>query len=86
MLPIAEDCVANEEPFRRQQGYRSNRILAEIVGWVEAHSADTHRRTMGTAESILSLAEGLNPSYAESRRSALHKWHLLSLMKSLGIE
>jgi len=32
---------------------------------VEAQSADTHRGgTMGIAESILSQAEGLNPSYA----------------------
>jgi len=37
----------------------------EIVGWVEVQSADTHRGgTMGIAESILSQAEGLNPSYA----------------------
>jgi len=35
-----------------------------IVGWVEARSADTHRSgMMGIAESILSEAEGLNPSY-----------------------
>jgi hypothetical protein len=26
-----------------KSGYRSKRILNEIVGWVETHSADTHR-------------------------------------------
>jgi hypothetical protein len=46
-------------------GVSKHSRLEPIVGWVEAQSADTHRReTMGIAEFILSFAEGLHPSYA----------------------
>jgi hypothetical protein len=53
---------------RRKQGVKRKRILSEIVGWLEG----AQRRyppwgTMGIAESILSLAEGLNPSYGSCR-------------------
>jgi len=46
-------------------GYQSKNTSSKIVGWVEAHCADTHRR-----ERWVSLT--LNPSYPESWRNKLH--------------